>query len=229
MYLDGSTYTTTDNTTTTVIVNGKNTPNMSKLDTNVQVDSSFTFTASDYNAGEKCGVLKFSLKGINGSSLANKTVQVALDCIVYNVTTDESGFGQLEIDLAKANDYTCAISFKGDETYNASPLAITKVTIDKKKTTLTASAKKFKANAKKTISVTLKTVKNQYMGKTYLSKGKKLTLKVNGKAYTAKTNAKGIAKFSIKLTKKGKYTAKIKFAGDDTYKSSGKSIKITIK
>ena len=41
--------------------------------------------------------------------------------------------------------------------------------------------------------------------------------------------AKGIAKFSIKLTKKGKFNAKIKFAGDATYKTSTKSIQITIK
>ena len=35
--------------------------------------------------------------------------------------------------------------------------------------------------------------------------------------------------FTLKLTKKGKYTAKISFKGDKTYKASKKSIKITIK
>uniref|UniRef100_UPI00386B07FB hypothetical protein n=1 Tax=Methanobrevibacter sp. TaxID=66852 RepID=UPI00386B07FB len=71
--------------------------------------------------------------------------------------------------------------------------------------------------------------KNPYDGKTYLKAGKKLTLKVNGKTYTANINSEGIAKFSIKLTKKGKFTAKITFAGDKTYKSSSKTIKVTIK
>ena len=94
---------------------------------------------------------------------------------------------------------------------------------------LTASSKTFKSKTKtKTISVTLKTVKNSFDGKTYLNKGKKITLTVNGKTYTAKTNAKGVAKFSIKITKKGKYNAKIKFAGDNTYKASNKTIKVTI-
>ena len=77
--------------------------------------------------------------------------------------------------------------------------------------------------------MTLKTIKNKYNGKTYLKAGKKLTLKVKGKTYTAKINKKGVATFKIKITKKGKYTAKIKFAGDKTYKASSKSIKIKIK
>ena len=61
------------------------------------------------------------------------------------------------------------------------------------------------------------------------SAGKKVTLKVNGKTYTAKTNAKGQATFSIKLTKKGKFQTVIKFAGDKTYNSASKQVTITIK
>ena len=128
-----------------------------------------------------------------------------------------------------ANIYTYALAFDGDDEYNAAPLASSKLTITKKSISISASAKSFKAKAKKTISITLKAAKNPYDGKVYLKSGKKVTLKVNGKTYTAKANAKGVAKFTIKLTKKGKYTAKIKFAGDKTYKSASKSIKITIK
>lgn len=42
-------------------------------------------------------------------------------------------------------------------------------------------------------------------------------------------NKYGVAKFNVKLTKKGKYTAYIKFAGDKTYKAVSKSIRVTIK
>ena len=107
-------------------------------------------------------------------------------------------------------------------------MASSKLVVTKKATSITASSKTFKSSAKKTIKVTLKTVKNPFNGKTYLNKGKKIKLQINGKTYTAKINKKGIAKFTIVLTKKGKYIAKVKFKGDRTYKASSKKIKIII-
>ncbi len=201
-----------------------------KKDTEIEVGNSFTFIASDTKAGESGGYLKATLKDVDGNPLANRTVQIALNGKVYNVDTDANGIASLEIALSSANTYTCALSFNGDDGYNASPLAVTKLTVSKKSTSLKASSKAFKAKAKtKTVSVTLKTSKNKSDGKTYLSKGKKITLNVKGKTFTAKTNAKGVAKIKIKLTRKGKYTATIKFAGDSTYKASSKTVKITIK
>ncbi|WP_296790015.1 hypothetical protein [uncultured Methanobrevibacter sp.] len=110
-------------------------------------------------------------------------------------------------------------------------MAVHKVTINKKTTSISASAKTFKATAKtKKYTVTLKTIKGSSIdGKTYLAAGKKVTLKINGKTYTAKTNAKGQATFSLKITKKGKFTTKISFDGDKSYEASSKSVKITIK
>ena len=60
--------------------------------------------------------------------------------------------------------------------------------------------------------------------------GKTVTLVINKKTYTAKTNAYGKATFKIsaKLLPKA-YTATIKFAGDKTYAQFTKSIKVTIK
>ncbi len=60
-------------------------------------------------------------------------------------------------------------------------------------------------------------------------KGKKITLKVNKKTYSAKTNSKGIATIKIKLTKKGTYKYTAKFAGDSAYKAVSKSNKIIVK
>ena len=90
---------------------------------------------------------------------------------------------------------------------------------------LTAKNKSFKKTTKiKKYTVTLKNEKGTAI------KNAKLTLKVKGKTYKAKTNKKGKATFKItKLTKKGKYTATVKYAGSKTYKSAEKKVKLTIK
>jgi len=79
----------------------------------------------------------------------------------------------------------------------------------------------------------MKTKKYTVTLKNNLGKGMKntkVTLKVNKKTYTAKTNKKGVATFKItKLTKKGKYKATIKYAGSKYYNSKTVKAKITVK
>ena len=201
-----------------------------KLPSVIEIDSKVTRLASDYSAGERGAVLYATLQDVNGNALANKTLQIAFNSKVYDVVTDDEGKAGIKISVSSAGTYSYVVSFTGDDKYDAASMVSSKVVITKKKTTIKASSKAFKVNAKtKKVSVTLKTVKNPYDKKTYLKNGKKLTLKVNGKTYTTKTNKKGVAVFKIKLTKKGKYTASIKFKGDKTYKAASKKIKITIK
>ena len=57
----------------------------------------------------------------------------------------------------------------------------------------------------------------------------KVILKVNKKKYTATTNSKGKATFKLKLTKKGKYNAKIAYNGDNCYSKASAKAKITVK
>ena len=214
----------------TATIKTNSTKPITKKDTLIVANQTFTCAAVDYNAGERGGMFYAILKDNEGNVLANKTVQIAFNGKIYNRTTDDEGKAGLQVNLANANTYTFAVSFQGDDEYNAAFITSSKIVVTKKKTTIKAANKVFKAKTKtKKISVTLKTVKNKYDKKTYLKSGKKVTLKVNGKTYTAKINKKGVAKFTIKITKKGKYTAKIKFAGDKTYKASSKTIKIRIK
>ena len=203
---------------------------VAKLNAYFEVPYSFTRYAVDYYGGERGAKFYAILKDENGNVLANKTVQIAICGPIYTVTTDEYGRAGLTINLATANRYTYALSFQGDEDYNAAPLGSTTLILNKKTTAINVKDLSFKSTAKtKTVSVKLTTIKNEYDGKTYLNAGKKITLKVNGKTYTAKTDANGVAKFNIQITKKGTYTATVNFAGDQTYKASAKSMKITIK
>jgi GTP-binding protein len=75
----------------------------------------------------------------------------------------------------------------------------------------------------KKVKVTLKTARGKVL------KGKTIILTIKKQKYSAKTKAKGIATFKIKLTKKGKYTGKARFKGDATYGAIAKKVKITIK
>jgi len=90
---------------------------------------------------------------------------------------------------------------------------------------MTAKKKTFKAKTKtKKYAITLKDNTGKAMKKV------KVTLKVKGKTYKAKTNNKGKATFKIKnLKKKGKYTAVIKYTGDKNYNKITKKVKLTVK
>ena len=61
-------------------------------------------------------------------------------------------------------------------------------------------------------------------------KNTKVKITVNKKTYTAKTNKKGVATFKLtKLTKQGKYTAVVKFAGNKYYNAKTVKPKIIVK
>ena len=196
----------------------------------VIVGEDFTQFACDYYEGERGNNFTVQLTDTDGNPLANKTVYIGYNGVTLNRTTDANGFANVQINLKNAGLYTFVVVFLDDDDYNSS-MKVFKVTINKKTTSISASAKTFKVSAKtKKYTVTLKTIKGASIdGKTYLEAGKKVTLKINGKTYTAKTNAKGQATFSLKITKKGKFAAVIKYDGDNTYKASSKKVKITIK
>ena len=204
-----------------------------RVDTKFNVTNGYNLKvyAVDYKAGERGAMFDVLLTDTNGNRLVNQSVVFAINGWVHNKTTDENGVAHLQINLQDANKYTCAPCYLGNTTYDAT-FASSMLTVVKKPITITAAAKSYKATTKtKKYTVTLKTIKGSSAdGKIYLSPGKKVTINVNGKTYTAKTNAKGQATFKItKLTKKGKFTATIKFAGDNTYNATSKKVKITIK
>lgn len=200
-----------------------------RVSTNISA-SKLTCFAVDTAAGEKGALFKVTLKDASDNLITNASVQFALNGVIYNAVSDSNGVASMQVNINKANTYTCAVSYLGDVKHDASFTAV-KVVVNKKKTALTAKAKAFKVKTKtKKYTVTLKTTTKSVDGKAYLKAGKKVTITVGGKTYTAKTNSKGQATFKItKLNKKGKYNAVIKFAGDNTYNAVTKKVKISVK
>ena len=200
------------------------------MQSTVIVGENYTQYAVDYDVGERGQNFTVQLKDNGGNVLANKTVLIGYNGKILERTTDENGYASVQINLRDKNRLTFAVVFLGDDDYNAT-MSVYLIVIKQKPVTISAAAKTYKATAKtKKYTVTLKTIKGASAdGKIYFKSGKKVTMKINGKTYTAKTNSKGQATFSLKITKKGKFTAVIKYAGDNTYKSASKKVKITIK
>ena len=129
----------------------------------------------------------------------------------------------MQINLEREGIYTFAIAFLGDEEYNGT-FAVAKITVSKQKGSLTVPNKSYAASAKtKTLTATFKSAAGNVVA------GKKVTFTVNGKTYSATTNAKGVATVNVSLSKKGTYSFTAKFAGDGAYKAITKSAKLTIK
>ena len=209
---EGTTIYKASNSTTSFDVSNSNT-----LETDITASSVTTV----YNGGK---YIVIKLKDVNGKAVNGVKVTVVLGGKTFTPTTKN---GQAKVStngLAPVKTYKATITFKGNSKYDKSTTTA-KVTVKKATPKLTAKAKTFKKSVKtKNYVVTLKTNQNKVMKKT------KVTLKVNGKTYSATTNSKGKATFKItKLTKKGVFTAVVKFAGNKYYNAKTVKPKIIVK
>ena len=167
--------------------------------------------------------LVITLKDVYGNPLNGVGISVDLNG-AKKYTTDANGQVKVSTKGLAPKTYTAKVTFNGDTNYEKSAKNV-KVSVKKAASKIAAAKKTFKAKTKvKKYAVVLK----DSTGKAI--KNAKLTLKVKGKTYAAKTNSKGKAVFKItKLNKKGTYKVVIKFNGDKYYAKSGKNTKITVK
>ena len=187
-----------------------------KLNTSLFADP---ITAT-YNINEN---LIITLKDSKGNAVSGVNVTVNLNG-AKTLTTDNNGQIKVSTSGLAPKTYTTTITFEGNTNYVKSATSV-KVTVTKATPKLTAKAKTFKKKAKiKEYTITLKDNLNKVM------KNTKVTIKINKKTYTAKTNAKGKATFKIKkLTKKGKYNAVVTYKGNNLYNKVTKKAKIIVK
>ena len=206
-----------DNTGVSISNNDVTETSAVRLDTAIEV-SDMTVTAAP--SGE--GKLEITLKTVSGMLLANQAVKVVFDNVVYELTTDAKGVAVLPFALNKSGTYNVDVFYLGDDSYRGSD-ATAKLTINKIKTAITASGKTFLATATtKKLTATLKDANGNVLA------NKKVTFTVNGKTYTATTNAKGVATVKLALKAAKTYTVSIKFAGDSVYAASTKSVKVKL-
>ena len=168
--------------------------------------------------------LVITLKDANGNALFGKYVTVKVGSVSKRLKTDKNGKVSLNVATLVPKAYVASISFAGDDDYNKASSTV-KVVVSKAVPKLSAKAKTFKKSVKvKKYKVTLKNNLNKVL------KNVKLTVKVNKRTYSAKTNSKGVATFKItKLTKRGTFKAKVSFKGSSLYKAVSKSVKIKVK
>lgn len=165
-----------------------------------------------------------TLKTNDGKLIKNANIIVNINGKKSVLTTDSNGQVKFSTNKLVPKTYTAVISFAGNAKYVNSSAKV-KVVIKKLTPKFVAKKKTFKVKTKtKKYTVTLKNNKNKVM------KNKKVTLRVKGKTYKAKTNKKGKATFKItKLSKKGTFKGVIRFAGNKYYKAIKKTVKIKVK
>ena len=167
--------------------------------------------------------LVITLKDANGNAISGAKLTVDLNGAREYVTDAN---GQVKVSTAglAPKTYTAKITFAGNENCLGSSANVN-VIIKKAALKIIAKKKTFKKAKKvKKYAITLK----DNIGKPI--KKAKVILKIKGKTFKAKTNAKGKATFKIKkLTKKGTFKAKITFKGNAYYSKVTKKVKIKMK
>ena len=166
--------------------------------------------------------LVITLKDASGALLKNTKVTVFVNGKTSTVTTNAKGEATIKTNCAAAGTYYYSLWFAGSTAYK-SAFKTVKVTVKKQAVKATFAKATLKVKKAKKVKFTLKDASGKALS------GKKITITVNKKTFTAKTNSKGIAYIKVKVTKKGKFTATAKFAGDSAYKAITKKAKFTVK
>ena len=185
-----------------------------------------------------------TLKDSQNKLLFGKKVSVKLNGKTYSRVTDS--YGQISVKIPNnlvPKTYVASVSFAGDDYYVSSSESV-KVIVEKATTKI--SVKSVTGNSGKKVKLTAKVTDNLRNN----IKKFKVTFKVNGKKYYAKTNSKGIATVKVKVPKsklvkvssktknkivtrtanyKKLYKCTASIGGNEKYKSSSTKFKVTSK
>lgn len=166
---------------------------------------------------------KVKLTDNKGKVVSNQNIAFKINGKTQTAKTDSNGIAKVKVSLTNTKIYGISISYGGNN-YLKSILKTGKVVVKTglKKSKITASNIKVKKNTKKSFSLKLTSSNGKAIAK------QKVTVKLNGKTHTLKTNSKGEAKLSIKFNVAKKYKVTIKFLGNSNFKSTSKTCTITV-
>ena len=161
---------------------------VSRITGNKDINVDYSYSAS----------YKIRLFADNGQAVgAGENVLITLNNVKYNVLTDKNGYAVFKISNLLPKTYTITAEYKGVKVSNK--VAVKQILKSK-------NVKVKKSKKVKKFSASLKTSSGKAI------KGKKITFKIKGKTYSAKTNKKGVATIKIKKNLKvGKYKVKIQY------------------
>ena len=153
-----------------------------------------------------------------GKPLANKNIKFKINGKTYTQKTNSKGVASLTMYNLNKGTYKMT-SYNVDGLTKTNTVKVVTHTSSK----LTTSPYTFLKSDSKTIKVTLRNGLGYAPGS-----GKIIKFTVNGKSYTAKTNAKGVASIKLPSINAGTYTVKYSFAGNNFYSASSASDKLYI-
>ncbi len=157
--------------------------------------------------------------------LEKETLTFTIDGKTYTKKTDAKGRATLRLPSMKKGNHKVTVKYAGRGGYKPSKKTA-KVTISGAKTLpmLTARNKTYSIKATDLLyTATLKTPDG------LACRNGTIKFTINGKTYTAKTDAKGHATISLPQLDEGVYPMVVKYPGSSKYPASIKTVKITIK
>ena len=165
-----------------------------------------------------------TLKDASGNVLANQKVTFTVNGKTYTKSTNSRGIAKVKLKFNKnKKTYKISISYKGNNKYKAvSKTNKIIVKYSSKKAKLTTPTVTIPPKTAKYYTVSMKDVNGKAISK------QKVTVKINGKKYTKKTNSKGQIKIKVKFAKLKTYNVKATYKGSKIYKKASSSGKIKV-
>ena len=157
------------------------------------------------------------LKDSNGNPISNKTLSLDIGGNKYTKTTDKNGAVTLTFN-SFLGKYTLKVNFNGDSDYLSCNKSFT-INIYQSATNITVASTSVARS--KYLYVYLKDSSGKAIS------GQTINIKFNGRTYTRVTASNGRVYLKIGSAA-AKYTTKITYAGNTSYKPSSKSFTLTV-